>query len=258
MNNYSNFFKEIKLIKVLAPMAGITNAKFVSKLIPYGFDMVTLGGYNTDSKTIAAGKKIINRGRNEFDIAKDDLISTIEKEANLIKKKYPIKVSANLRAISPDPIIEISKIKTLDVVELNCHCRQKEILDIGCGQSMVEDIDFLTDFVKNIVKKSKSQVSVKIRANINGIDTLKVAKVIDNLSVDYIHIDAMKPGFTYADLVTISKVASETDTFLIGNNSITSIEDANAMINAGADGISIARAAINGKINFNLKKIKKL
>ena len=236
-------------------MAGITNAKFIMKLIPYGFDMVTLGGYNTDSKTIAAGKKIINRGRSEFDIAKEDLINTIEKETNLIKKKYNVKVSANLRAITPDPIIEISKIKLLDVVEVNCHCRQEEILDIGCGQSMLENTDFLIDFIKNIVKKSKSQVSVKIRANVNGIDTLKVAKKIDNLSVHYLHIDAMKPGFNHADLDIISKIASETDAFLIGNNSITSIEDVTAMINNGADGISIARAAINGKINFSLKDI---
>jgi len=236
-------------------MAGISNGKFVVKLIPYGFDMVTLGGYNTDSKTIAAGKKILDRGRNEFDIAKEDLIDVIEEETNLIKSRYNVKVSANLRAISPDPIIKISKIKLLDLVEINCHCRQKEILDIGCGQSMMKDTDFLIDFIKEIVKKSKSQVSVKIRANVEGTDTLKIAKIIDNLSVDYLHVDGMKPGFNYADLDIISKIAKETNTFLIGNNSIRSIEDASAMINSGADGISIARAAINGKINFDLKQI---
>ena len=237
-------------------MAGITNGKFAVKLIPYGFDMVTLGGYNTDSKTIAAGQKILNRGRSEFDIAKNDLINTIEKEINLIKKKYPIKVSANLRAISPDPIIEISKIKSLDVVEVNCHCRQNEIMDIGCGQSMLEDVDFLKEYMKNIVKKSKPEVSVKIRANVDGIDTLKLAKILDNLSIDYLHVDATKPGYNFADLDIISKIAKLTDTFLIGNNSIRSVEEANRMINCGADGISIARATINGKINFDLKQVK--
>ncbi|MCL2157385.1 MAG: tRNA-dihydrouridine synthase [Methanobrevibacter sp.] len=236
-------------------MAGITNAKFAMKLIPYGFDMVTLGGYNTDSKTIAAGREILNRGRSEFDIAEDNLINIIEKETKLIKSNYPVKVSANLRAISPDPIIEISKIKSLDVVEVNCHCRQKEILDIGCGQSMLEDIDFLIDFIKNIVKKSKSQISVKIRANVNDINTLKIAKILDSLSVDFLHVDAMKPRFNYADLDIISKIARHTNAFLIGNNSITSLEDVDAMITAGANGISIARAAISGKINFDLKQM---
>ena len=31
-------------------MAGITNAEFLNKLIPYGFDVVTLGGYSLDKK----------------------------------------------------------------------------------------------------------------------------------------------------------------------------------------------------------------
>ncbi len=43
------------MIKVLAPMAGISNSSFALKLIPYGFDVITLGGYNTDNKTINAG-----------------------------------------------------------------------------------------------------------------------------------------------------------------------------------------------------------
>ena len=40
-------------------------------------------------------------------------------------------------ATTPQPIIEVGKIKELDIVEINCHCRQKEILDVGCGQAML-------------------------------------------------------------------------------------------------------------------------
>ncbi len=39
------------ILKVLAPMAGISNARFCLKLAPYGFNMVTLGGYNADKPT---------------------------------------------------------------------------------------------------------------------------------------------------------------------------------------------------------------
>ncbi len=242
-------------IKVLAPMAGITNAKFIMKLIPYGFDIVTLGGYNTDKETIAAVKKILNRGRNEFNIAQEDIVTTIEEETCEIKKKYDVKVSANLRAINPEPIIEISKIDSLDIIEVNCHCRQKEILDIGCGQELLNNIDYLKNFMKEIITKSKSKVSIKIRANIKGINTLKIAKIVDDLKIDYIHVDAMKPGFNQPDLSIITKISKNTNTFLIGNNSITNIKTALEMKKAGADGISIGRAAINGKINFDLSKI---
>ena len=44
--------------------------------------------------------------------------------------------------------------------------------------------------------------------------------------------------------------------FIIGNNSINSIAQAEKMLNAGANGISIARAAIKGELNFDLNKIK--
>ena len=55
------------MIKVVAPMAGITNSDFLNKVIPYGFDVATLGGYSLDEPTIDASKKIIGRGRKEFD-----------------------------------------------------------------------------------------------------------------------------------------------------------------------------------------------
>ena len=40
-------------------MAGITDAEFAMKLIPYGFDTVTIGGYNTDNESLEDYGKII-------------------------------------------------------------------------------------------------------------------------------------------------------------------------------------------------------
>ena len=47
-------------------MAGITDANFLNKVIPYGFNVATLGGFNLDKPTIKASKKILERGREEF------------------------------------------------------------------------------------------------------------------------------------------------------------------------------------------------
>lgn len=239
-------------------MAGITDGKFALKLIPYGFDMVTIGGYNIDAPTITAGEKIVERGRKEFLISKENIIETIENEANLIKDKSPnpnIKISVNLRAKSSDPIIEISKIKDIDIVEVNCHCRQEEFLKIECGQNMLKNPQYLDEFLKQIKKKAKSEVSTKIRANVNGTNIVKIAKIVEESKLDYIHIDAMNPGVNSCDLEIIKKIASTINPkklFIIGNNSITSINKAKKMIDAGAWGISIGRAAINGKLNFDL------
>ena len=236
-------------------MAGITNAEFAMKLIPYGFDTDTIGGYNTDSESIEACEKIIARGRKEFNYPKEDIYNVIENEVNTIKDNFDVTVSANLRGTSPDPLIEISKIKNLDIIEINCHCRQEELVAVGCGQSMLLRPD-LEDYIKEVVKKSKSKVSLKMRANVEGVDNLEIAKLAESCGVDYLHIDAMKKGVRDADFDLIKEIFENTNIFIIGNNSINSISQAEKMLNAGANGISIARAAISGKLNFDLNKIK--
>lgn len=236
-------------------MAGICNANFSLKLIPYGFDMVTLGGFNIDKNSIIAGKKIIQRGRKEFDVEYDRIIDFINNEAQIIKdNNSDVKVSVNLRSSSPERIIEVSNLEPVDVVEINCHCRQKEFLDIGLGQAMLKRSD-LESYIIKVVDNANSEVSVKIRANVDGVNTLNVSKLINDSGVDYLHVDAMKPNVSEADLDLISKISRNTDVFLIGNNSIDSLDKAQDMLNAGADGISIARAALNGSLDFNLNEL---
>ena len=217
-------------------MAGITDAEFLNKVIPFGFDTATLGGYSLDAKTIEASEKIIKRGRNEFHFPQDEIVNHIEKEVNLIKKQHPnVKVSANVRSTTPRPIIEVSNIDNLDIVEINCHCRQDEILAIG-----------------DVVDNASCEVSVKIRANVDGIDTLKIAKLIENTGADYLHIDAMKVGIFDADYDLLAKICSNTNIKVIGNNSIDSEQKIEKMLKTGVFGFSIARAVISGKLNFNI------
>lgn len=233
-------------------MAGITDAEFLNKVIPYGFDVVTLGGYSLDEKTIEASRKIIERGRKEFHFELDEIIPHIEKEVNLIKKTYPdVCVSANVRSTTAEPIIEASKISDLDIIEVNCHCRQEEITAIGCGQEMLKRPDFL-DYISQIVDNSKSEVSVKIRGNVPDIDTLEVAKIIEDAGATYLHLDAMDPNVFDADWKLLENVCNNTNIKVIGNNSIDSAEKIRKMYQCGVYGFSIARAVISGTLNFNI------
>lgn len=238
-------------------MAGITDGKFCSKMATYGFDLLTIGGYNADHKAINAGSKIIKRGRSEFDIKMNDLLPHIKEEVKLIKNKnnYTGLVSVNLRASSPEPIIEISKIRELDVVEINAHCRQQELVESGCGQALLKNTEFLHDFTSTVVKNCNKKVSVKIRANVPGVDDIMVAKAICDAGAHYIHVDAMKPGFDSADYSVIKSIKRNVDIFIIGNNSIRDLKSARRMLSSGADGISIARAAIKGNLSFDLSDI---
>jgi TIM-barrel protein len=238
-------------------MAGITNGAFCRELSSSGFDMVTLGGYNADHPTIEAGHKILARGRPEFDVLEEELQMHLEEQAALIKDQddWNGMVSVNLRSTSPNPIINISKLSDVDVVEINAHCRQPEITKLGCGQALMKNSKYLEQFTSEVVRKANSKVSVKIRVNVPGIHDIDVAKAVESAGADFIHVDAMKPGFECADYDKIKSIKKETSMFLIGNNSIRDIQSARYMIAAGANGISIARAAIGGKIPFDLSQI---
>ena len=233
-------------------MAGITDAEFLNKVIPYGFDVATLGGYSLDEKSIGASEKIIERGRKEFHYPLDEVFAHIEREVDLIKSKHPdVKVSANVRATTPQPIIEVGQIKGLDIVEINCHCRQEEILAIGCGQEMLKRPD-LKDYVALVVDNTDCEVSVKIRANVDGVDTLKIASIIEEAGANYLHVDAMKKGIFDADWEILEKLCNNVQIPIIGNNSIDSEQKIEKMIQTGVFGFSIARAVISGKLNFNI------
>ena len=239
-------------IKVVAPMAGITNANFLNKVIPLGFDVATLGGYSLDAPAIEASKKIIARGRAEFDFPLDEIFTHIQNEVNSIKSVHSsVKVSANVRATTPQPIIDVGNIRDLDIVEINCHCRQEEILAIGCGQEMLNRPD-LSNFISEIVDNVKSEVSVKIRANVEGTDTLEISKLIEDAGADYLHVDAMKKGVFEADWELLSEICNNVNIKVIGNNSVNSRENLEKMVNTGVDGFSIARSVISGNLDFNI------
>ena len=195
---------------------------------------------------------IIARGRAEFDFPLDEIFTHIQNEVNSIKSVHSgVKVSANVRATTPQPIIDVGNIRDLDIVEINCHCRQEEILAIGCGQEMLNRPD-LFNFISEIVDNVKSEVSVKIRANVEGTDTLEISKLIEDAGADYLHVDAMKKGVFEADWELLSEICNNVNIKVIGNNSVNSRENLEKMVNTGVDGFSIARSVISGNLDFNI------
>ena len=80
-------------------MAGISDGNFLLKLIPYGFNVATLGGFNIDESSIDAGKKIISRGRKEFDLEMSNVFSFIKDESELIRENSDVLISCNINRI---------------------------------------------------------------------------------------------------------------------------------------------------------------
>jgi TIM-barrel protein len=221
----------------VASMAGITDSGFFEMFHDAGLYM--LGGYSIDEATMDASNEMVKRGRKEF-IA-DDVFSLIESELKKVLGKG-VAIGINVRAASAGPFIRAAELarKYGAIMEINAHCRQEEMTAIGAGEAMLKDRISLARLVAD-AKKTGAVVSLKMRSGV--VDDVKLCRTLEKAGLDIVHVDAV--GMKGANLNAIKKIRDSTGLFIIGNNSIVNYETAQAMLSAGSDMISVARAAAN-------------
>nr|MDO8081483.1 tRNA-dihydrouridine synthase [Candidatus Freyarchaeota archaeon] len=244
---------------ILAAMAGICDGEFCFEAAKAGAGMVIIGGINFDAETISAGLKIKARGRSEFHVELGNLENFLAREVAKAKKGGA-PVAVNVRVATQEGLLragEIVQNSGAKAFELNAHCRQTEITQVGGGEALLFDPEKLEEWIKSLREILKVSLIVKWRANV--VDDVALAKTLESLGVDAFHIDAMKPGYPEADLETIRRVSNKTETFLIGNNSIKSLDSALKMLKTGAQAVSVARYTLNdpklvGKLAIEVEK----
>ncbi len=238
---------------VLAPMAGITDGKFCRKYKNL-FGIVSIGAYYLDYDTQLASEKIVKRGRREFIYNLGEFGKYIQKEINEAKRSGAL-VSVNIRFKDISQAIPNIKIigQYADIIELNCHCRQKEITELGIGQELLrkENNDVLKEFLVSINELDlKIPIFLKVRANF--VSSNELIANLNNVRkyFDGIHIDCYYPNKDYADLEYLKAVQTNFyDKIIVGNNSIKSIHDAEEMLGY-CDLVSVARCVLNNNIEW--------
>ncbi len=235
---------------IQSAIAGIANIQFCQKMLNLNCGMVTLGGLSIDKKSKNATKMLISQGREEFLLPES--FSEIEKwckNISQLKKIKPIqKIAANIRLVEIDNMSSSwleHLIPYVDYLEINAHCRQKEIVDIGGGQALLGDLKHLEELLQKInLNFSTAVFGIKIRGYIvNNVNEL--INILDRNRCGYIHIDAMVPNEESADLEQIQEFTNSTDIPIIGNNSVRTTKDIRKMLSIGAKAVSIARPLIN-------------
>jgi putative methanogenesis marker domain 9 len=115
---------------------------------------------------------------------------------------------------------------------------------VGVGEVMLKDRIKLARIVTEL-KKTGAIVSLKMRSGV--VEDVPLLRLLEKAGLDIVHVDAM--GTKGANVNAVKKIRDGTRVFIIGNNSITNYETAQAMYSAGADMISLARAVVaNPKI----------
>ncbi len=222
----------------LAPMGGMTDSKFANQYAAEA-GLVILGGYNLDSMTQKAASKMVARGREEF--ISENPMTLIKNEIRSIKNGNTVGV--NVRSTTVEPLLEAAAIikENGAIIELDAHCRQQEMIDIGVGQALVYDIPRLTEWIR-MIKDTGVVLSIKIRGNV--VESTALARAIENAGADILHLDAMKEG-AGADLKLIKEIRDSTRMFLVCNNSVTDTNTAKEMFARGADMVSVARGILD-------------
>jgi len=238
-------------------MSGITDASFVKRFEDAG--LVTIGGYSIDEATIEASRRIRERGRREFLI--DDPFEHIERELEQLSGRP---VAVNVRASSLTSLMELAPIiaRQNGVLEIDAHCRQPEMMEVGAGQALLHNPHRLVEWVRRL-KETGVVLSLKMRANITN--EVALARALEGAGLDILHLDCMgaSSGGEYVptDHRPLRAVRNATSLLLIGNNGVRDYESAKKMLSKGADMVSVARPLLHnpevvGALSRILKKME--
>ncbi|UCG90249.1 MAG: hypothetical protein JSU57_00555 [Candidatus Heimdallarchaeota archaeon] len=236
---------------ILAAMAGITDGDFANYcLLEGGAGMVTIGGYPIGREMITASVKVAQRGRKEFILQVGKEASEILREAQIISSLTSLIINLRLNNLK-DTRKFIHRFEDLiierPIIEINAHCRQSEISQIGGGQGLLQRFDVLTNIIKAFHSKD-FKISLKVRGNVIHPDIL--IPRVNQWQLDFLHIDSYKTGEKGTDLGLLEHYVNEINAPLIGNNSVVDKKSAQAILSTGAQYFSVARAARKNPLIF--------
>jgi tRNA-dihydrouridine synthase B len=185
---------------------------------------------------MAASKKMVERGRKEFIF--DDLHCFLEENIS-IARESEASVCVNIRSATIEGYIRASEIiANFDAaVEIDAHCRQKEMVQSGAGQYLLEDLEKFRLIVIKL-REIGVQSIVKFRGNVRSEkETLEIVQP------DTVHIDSYRKREKGFDFLVFEKI-KDLNCFKIGNNSVNTPEVALKVLEV-CDAFSFAQIAWN-------------
>jgi TIM-barrel protein len=194
-----------------------------------------LGGIALDKATREAARAMTDRDRSEF--LPEDPIAFVDAQLDELAN-VPLRGAFNVRSASLAPIACAAEVcRDYDaVLELNAHCRQDEMCDAGAGETLLRSTERLAEQVRTAADTGVA-VSVKVRAEVSGVDLPALARRLETAGADAIHVDAMDSESVVAD------VADATDLFVVANNGVRDRETTQEYLEYGADAVSVGRAS---------------
>ncbi|ELZ46733.1 dihydropyrimidine dehydrogenase [Halorubrum californiense DSM 19288] len=238
---------------VAASLSGAADVEWARAAAEH-VDVALLGGVALDPASRAAARDLVARGRSEFLPA--DPVAFVADQLDALADA-PVRPGINVRSATPEPIRAVAEIcaDRGAVCEVNAHCRQPELRAVGCGESLLREPDRLARYVA-AAAETGATTSVKVRAEVSGVDLVEVAETTAAAGADWLHVDAMDSGAVIADLAaavggkaggdeeTASGDGDESalaDLTLVANNGVRGPDTVAEYAAHGADAVSVGR-----------------
>ena len=216
-----------------ASLSGESDVEWARTAAPY-VGCAFLGGVALDEATRSAARKLLDRDRTEFLPA--DPTEFVDRQLSRMADVDAL-AGMNVRSATVEPIEAAASVcaERGAILEINAHCRQKEMCAAGAGESLLTDGDRLCEQVAAASARGAT-VSVKLRTEVSGVDLPALCGQLCEAGADLLHVDAMDSEHRIADVADAAPGA-----FVVANNGVRDRETVREYLAYGADAVSVGR-----------------
>lgn len=223
----------------LASLSGEADAAWARRAEPH-VGAAFLGGIAVDEPTREAARKLVDRDRTEF--LPPDPISFIDDQLGALDDAS-LTPGFNVRAKDLDALTQAASVcHSHDaIIEINAHCRQAEMCAAGAGESLLADSDQLCEQVQ-AASEAGARVSVKLRAEVAGVELAELAPELEAAGVEMLHVDAMDSEHVIGD------VTEQVTVPVIANNEVRDYTSVREYLAYGAAAVSVGRPSDDPRV----------
>ena len=227
----------------LAPMAGFTDPPFRSVVKQFGADV-------TISEMISSNALVYESQKS---------LKMLEKTP--FETPYIVQIAGGDEEILKKAVLILNELDFIDGIDFNCGCPVNKVVKQCAGSALLENLELFKRLVGVIKTHNKKQfTSVKFRLGFNDKYPEKMAKICEELGVDFISIHGRTRKQLYsgsADYNSIAKAKKSVKIPVIANGDINAQNAKEVLKITACEGLMIGRASVgNPWIFYEIKEGK--